>query len=131
MANVAGPATVQASNRLLQGEPKRVEVERALGHACLSRSHLREHAFDVDSAVGRGEGRESPRRLLELPPRCDGTAAAGLVPGDRDVNEALEEVALSRLGGTPRVFQLLVSGEELAGANQFQAALERIVRSRP
>jgi hypothetical protein len=32
------------------------------------------------------------------------------------VNEPLEEVALG-LGGTPRVFQLLVSAEELAGPN--------------
>jgi len=33
------------------------------------------------------------------------------------VNEPLEEVALRLLGGTPRVFQFLVSGEELAGPN--------------
>ena len=129
MANVAGPATVQASNRLLQGEPRRVEVERALGHACLSRSHLREHAFDVDSAVGRGEGRESPRRLLELPPRCDGTAAAGLVPGDRDVDEPLEEVALLRLCGAPDVLEHLVRREELILPDQVEPALE--LRLRP
>ncbi len=78
-----------------------------------------------------GVGREASARLLELTFAADSVAAPGLVPGDRDVNEALEEVALGRLGGTPRVFQLLVSGEELAGPNQFQAALERIVRSRP
>ena len=76
-------------------------------------------------------GRQPADRLLELALATNSVAPTGLVPGDGDVHEALEEVALGRLGGTPRVFQLLVSGEELAGPNQFQAALERIVRSRP
>jgi hypothetical protein len=42
------------------------------------------------------------------------------------VNEALEKVALARLGCAPCVFQLLVGGEELAGANQLQPALKPI-----
>ena len=46
------------------------------------------------------------------------------------MHQTLEEVALGRLGGTPRILQFLVGGEELAGPNQLQAALERI-RLRP
>jgi hypothetical protein len=37
----------------------------------------------------------------------------------------LEEVPLAGLGGAPGVFQLLVGGEELAGPDQLEAALER------
>jgi hypothetical protein len=61
---------------------------------------------------------------------ADPLAAAGLVPGDRDVDETLEEVALGQLGGTPRILQFFVGREELAGPDQLQAAFERI-RLRP
>jgi hypothetical protein len=47
------------------------------------------------------------------------------------MHEPLEEIPLGGFGGTPRVFELLVSGEELAGPDQLQAAIERIVRWRP
>ncbi len=70
--------------------------------------------------------RQPAARLLQLAFAADSVAPAGLVPGDRDVYEALEKVALGRLSCAPRVFQLLVGGEELAGANQLQAALERV-----
>ena len=79
----------------------------------------------------RAVGREPAARLLELALAADSLAALGLVPSDGDVDETLEEVTLGRLGGAPRVFQLLVGGKELAGPNQLQAALERIVRWRP
>jgi hypothetical protein len=92
---------------------------------------LHEKSGDIDAPMCRGVGREPAARLLELAFAADSPAAAGLVPGDGDVHEPLEEVALDRLGGSPRVFQLLVSGEEFAGPNQLQAALERIVRRRP
>jgi hypothetical protein len=128
--DVARAATVQASNRLLQGELRRVEVERACGHFLPRRLHLREHAFDVDSSVERRERREPPCRLLELPPRCDGTAAAGLVPGDRDVDETLEEVALLGRRRPPGVLERLVRGEELAAPNELEPARE-LVRDRP
>src|SRR2546421_7751131 len=76
-----------------------------------------------------GVGRQAPSRLLELALAADSITSAGLVPGDGDVHEPLEKVALGRLGRlgcAPRVFQLLMSGEELAGSNQLQAALERV-----
>jgi hypothetical protein len=80
--------------------------------------------------VRRRVRRESPLRLLELSLAAHPVAAAGLVPGDGDVNEALEEVALRRFGGAPGVLQLFVGGEELAGPDQLESALER-VRPRP
>ena len=78
---------------------------------------LHQQGGDVDAPVRGAVGREAPARLLELAFAADPVTAPGLVPGDRHVNKPLEEVALGRLGGTPRVFQLLVSGEELAGPN--------------
>jgi hypothetical protein len=63
------------------------------------------------------------RRLLELAFAADAVAAAGLIPGDRDVNEALEEVALLGRRGPPRVFEFLVGGKELLEANELQTAL--------
>ena len=75
--------------------------------------------------MGRREGREPPRRLLELARRCDGTTAARLVPRDGDVDEALEEVALFRGRCAPRFLELLVRLEVPPGANLLEPALER------
>jgi len=77
----------------------------------------------------RGVGREPPARLLELTSAADSVAPPGLVPGDGDVYEALEEVALGGLGwlgSAPRVLQLLVGGEKLTGSNQLEASLENV-----
>jgi hypothetical protein len=52
-----------------------------------------------------------------LPFAADAVAAPGLVPGDREVDEPLEEVALLGRRGAPRVLELLVGREELAAAN--------------
>ena len=122
---MAGTGIVQASNRLLQVELRRLEVERARGDARLRRFHLREHSFDVDAAVGRGERRQPPRCFLELASRGDGTAAAGLVPGDRDMDETLEEISLLRGRRAPRLFELLVRLEVATGPNLLQPTLER------
>ena len=107
------------------------EVERACFDGLRGRLELGEESGDVNAPMRRGVGCEPAARLLELALATDSLAAPGLVPGDGDVHESLEEVTLGRLGGAPRVFQLLVGGEELAGSNQLQAALERIVRWRP
>jgi hypothetical protein len=63
-------------------------------------------------------------RLLELAFAPDAVPAPGLVPGDRDVHEPLEEILL--LGGAcpPGVLELLVCGEELTAADQLEAALK-------
>jgi hypothetical protein len=86
---------------------------------------LREDAGDVHVAMLGCEGSKPPRGLLELALAAHAVAAPGLVPGDRDVDEALEEVLLGRLGGPPRELQFLVRGEELACPNQLEPGVKR------
>ena len=62
------------------------------------------------------ERAEPPGCLLELALAPGAVAAAGLVPGDDDVDETLEEVLLGRVCGAPRVLERLVRLEVLAGA---------------
>jgi hypothetical protein len=65
--------------------------------------------------------RERPQpasRLLQLPRAADLVAPSGLVPGDSNVNEPLEEVALFAGARSPDVLELLVRGEELACPDQ-------------
>ena len=78
----------------------------------------------------RGERAEAALGLLQLPLAADAVAAAGLVPGDGDVDEALVEVALLFGRRAPRVLELLVGGEELAAADQVEASFE-LLRLRP
>jgi hypothetical protein len=68
---------------------------------------------------------EAARGLLELPPATDRSPAPCLVPGDRDVDEPLEEIALLRLGCAPGRFELLMRFEVAARPDQLEAALER------
>jgi hypothetical protein len=67
--------------------------------------------------VRRREWLEPASRLLELPLGADLSATPRLVPRDRDVDEALEEVAFRGGRGAPGVLELLVRGEVLAGAD--------------
>jgi hypothetical protein len=70
-------------------------------------------------------GRERPEpalRLLELPLEPDPVPAAGLVPGDDDVHEPLEEVLLLGLGCAPGVLERLVRGEVLALSREVEPA---------
>ena len=73
--------------------------------------------------MGGRERLEPPQRLCQLPLGANRPSASGLVPGNRDVHETLEEVALLGRSGSPRVLQLLVSGKVLACANQLDARL--------
>jgi len=79
--------------------------------------------------VLRREWPEPPPRLLQLPLAADAVPAFGLVPRHRDVDEALEEVALAVRRGAPGVLERLVRLEERAGADQLEAARE-VVRER-
>ena len=72
---------------------------------------------------------ESAGGFLELSLAADAVGPAGLVPGDGDVDEPLEEVALLGRRRAPRVLQLLVGGEELTAPDQVEPALE--LRLRP
>jgi hypothetical protein len=66
--------------------------------------------------VAGREGAEPPRSLLELALAAGTVAAPGLVPGDDDVDETLEEVPLGRVRRAPGVLERLVRLEVLAGA---------------
>jgi hypothetical protein len=72
----------------------------------------------------RRERSEPSTCLLELALAACSVAATGLVPGDDDVDEALEEVLLGRVGRPPGVLERLVRGEVLACAGELQAPLE-------
>jgi hypothetical protein len=109
-----------------QGRKRKNFVSNELG----GRFDLRQSRSDVDAAVLRRVRAQPPRSLLELALAADAVPAAGLVPGDRDVDEALEEVALLVRRRAPRVFENLVSREELTGADQVEAARE-LLRERP
>jgi hypothetical protein len=80
--------------------------------------------------MSRREGPEPALRLLELPLEADPIPAAGLVPGDDDVHEPLEEVLLLGLGCVPGVLERLVRGEILAPSREVEAQLQ-ISRDRP
>jgi hypothetical protein len=79
---------------------------------------------NVDSAVSGREGREAAGSLLQLARTADLVAPPGLVPGDDDVHQPLEEVLLSRLRSAPGVLERLVRGEVLARPGEVEAALE-------
>ena len=80
--------------------------------------------------MSRREGPEPALRLLELPLESDPIPAAGLVPGDDDVDEPLEEVLLLGIGRAPRILERLVRGEVLAPPREVEAK-RQISRDRP
>jgi hypothetical protein len=53
-----------------------------------------------------------------------------VMPRDGDVDEALEEVALARLGRAPEVLQHLVRFEVFGAVDQLEPALELRFRGR-
>ena len=71
-----------------------------------------------------GEWTEPSLCLLELPLAARPLSTAGLVPGDDDMDEPLEEVLLGRLGGAPGILERLVCREVLSRSRQLQAARE-------
>jgi hypothetical protein len=68
--------------------------------------------------VRRSVRREPARGLLELALAADAVSASRLVPRDRHVDEALEEVALARPRGAPRLLERLVGREVLAALDE-------------
>ena len=92
--------------------------------------HLSQEALDVDAAMRRRERRQPAFRLLELPLEPGAVPAAGLVPGDDDVDEALKKVPFGRLCGAPSILERLVRGEVLALPREVEAA-RQISRDRP
>ncbi len=73
--------------------------------------------------MGRRERRQAARRLLELRgARARTSRYVRVVPGDHDVDEPLEEVALTRLGGPPRLLEGLVSREVVPPTRKLDAS---------
>jgi len=66
-----------------------------------------------------GVGPEPAGGLLELPLAANAVSATRLIPGNREVDEPLIEVALLRGRRPPSVLQLLVGAEEFASADQL------------
>jgi len=100
----------------------------------LRRRHRSESRCDVDATVVRRVGAEPARRFLELAFAARTPTAPGLVPGDGNVDEPLQEVSLLRRRLAPLVLELLVRGEELAGGDQLEAPFEShrvIIDERP
>jgi hypothetical protein len=84
--------------------------------------------------VTRRIRRQAALGFRQLALAADLVAAAGLVPGHRDVDEPLEEVAFGAVGGAPRVLERLVGRKEFASADQVEAVREAVrdrVRRRP
>jgi hypothetical protein len=77
----------------------------------------------------RRERPQAPLGLRQLALAADAVATPGLVPRDRDVHEALEEVPLGRLRRAPCVLERLVRGEELTSPHQLDPAPEVCVDS--
>jgi hypothetical protein len=99
------------------------EFQRSRCHEHLGSIDRGEQGGDVEASV-RGRVRaESACRLLELALATDLLPATGLIPGNRDVDEALQEISLGRLGSPPGVLELLVRLEVPAFANQLKPAL--------
>lgn len=69
---------------------------------------------------------QAARRLLELAPAADLPSAAGLVPGDGDVNEPLEEVPFGRDGNPPAELERLVGLEVVTGNEPGEPAAEAV-----
>ena len=75
----------------------------------------------------RRERLEAAHSLRELPLAAWPVPAPGVVPGDGDVDEALEEVFLRRLGRTPSLLQIFMRLEVLAAADQIETVSQPLV----
>jgi hypothetical protein len=97
------------------GEPRRLD--------------LSEQIRDVEAAMPGSVPPQAPRRLLELALAADAVCPPGLVPGDGDMDEALEEVPLARRCRAPGLLERLVGCEVLAPLDELEAML--VLRLRP
>jgi hypothetical protein len=91
--------------------------------------HLGEYGVQVEASVDGGKRRQPTLGFLELSLEPDAVPAPCLVPRDRHVDEALEEVLLGGLGRSPGVLERLVRREVLAPLDQLETAL--VFRLRP
>jgi hypothetical protein len=80
--------------------------------------------------VLRRERLETTSRLHELPLAPGAVPPARVVPGDRDVDETLEEVLLRGLRRPPGLLELLVRLEVLAAPDQLDTVSQPLVHKR-
>ena len=73
--------------------------------------------------LGRIRRQPAPR-LRELPLATDRVPASGLVPGDRDVDETLQEVAFPRRRRAPLLLERFMRLEVASGPDQGETVLE-------
>ena len=113
---------------ILRGRRSRDSGTRATGGARAAgfdehsrAAHVLEHDRDVDLAMPRRVRVEATRRLLELSLAARSVAPAGLVPGDGDVDEPLQERALVGRSLAPLVLELLVRLEVGACPDQLES----------
>src|SRR5437870_1659490 len=88
-------------------------------------TELLEQRLQLQAAMRRCERGQPADSFCQLALGADPPSPAGLVPGDGDVDEALEEVALVRRSCAPGRFELFVRGEVLAGTDQLDAFFKR------
>jgi len=85
---------------------------------------LLEQRGDVHTAVRRRVRAQAAGRLLELPSCTRRVAASGVMPGDGDVDQALQEVALGVRGRSPFGLERLVGRVVGARSDQVESVLE-------
>ena len=88
-------------------------------------TELLEQRLQLQASMRRRERGQPADSFRQLALGADPPAPAGLVPGDRDVDESLEEVALVRRSCAPGRLELFVRGEVLAGTDQLDAFFKR------
>jgi len=86
--------------------------------------YLRENGIDVDAAMRGSVPAEPAFRLRQLTLAARPVPTPRVVPGDRDVHEPLEEVALLVGCEPPLVLELLVCVEVVTRPDQLDAAIE-------
>ncbi len=107
-------------------EHRRLQRQRACRNDGAGVPNRREHGGEIQAPVCLPVRPEPAGRLLELPGAADAVPASGLVPGDGNVDESLQEVTLLGLRCAPGALELLVRLEVPAGPDQLQTRLEVI-----
>lgn len=108
----------------MRSEADGEQVEKTFGDAGRRGLDLAEDAVDVDAAVRRRVGREAPQCLLQLTLGARPVAVRSVVPGDRHVDETLEEVALGPGRLAPLVLERLVCVEPALRPHELETPLE-------
>jgi hypothetical protein len=108
------------------GRPEPTDPYRGkLREAPFGLLQLLDEAGDVERTVSRRVRRKPTPRLVQLALAPDSVSASGLIPGNGDVDEPLEEVSLVGLRCPPGLLEELVGGEVLAVRDLVEAELVR------